>query len=69
MCVLTLLTWRQSGIYNNATILYEATLQKNPGSWLAHYNLGNEFKREGRLQEAIDQYERAVRRSRIMPKH
>ena len=56
------LTWRQSGIYRDARTLYEATLEKNPGCWLAHNNLGNAWSQlPGRLNDAIAQYEEALR--------
>jgi protein O-mannosyl-transferase len=60
MCTLAFLTWRQSGIYNNAVALYQATLQKNPGCWLAHNNLGLALADEGRLPEAIKHYRQAL---------
>jgi protein O-mannosyl-transferase len=61
MGALAFLTWQQSGIYNNAINLYQATLQKNPGCWAAYYNLGNELGQIGRLQEAMEHYQQALR--------
>jgi tetratricopeptide (TPR) repeat protein len=61
MGALAFLTWQQSGIYHDAIGLYQATLQKNPGSWVPHNNLGNELGQTGRLQEAIEHYQQALR--------
>jgi len=57
---LTFLSWRQSGLFCDAITLYRATLDKNPGCWMAQNNLGNEFLHKGRVQEAIEHYERAL---------
>ena len=38
--VLGSLTWAQSREYRDAETLYQATLRRNPESWLAHINLG-----------------------------
>src|SRR5207249_1784126 len=40
LLMLGVLTWRQSAIYHDVVRLYRATLAKNPGCWMAHYNLG-----------------------------
>ena len=59
---LACLTWRQCGIYRDAPTLYEATLEKNPGCWLAHNNLGLVWSgMPGRLNDAIAQFEEALR--------
>jgi len=54
------LTWRQTAEYNNLFALYTATLQKNPGCWMAHYNLGIVLSAQGEADQAIDHYKRAV---------
>jgi tetratricopeptide (TPR) repeat protein len=41
--------------------LWTYTLAHNPGAWLAHYNLGNELRRQGRYDEAIGQYRETLR--------
>ena len=58
---LALMTWRQSGLYNNALTLYQATLEKNPDCWMIQNNLGNKLAEIGRMQEAIDHFEQALR--------
>lgn len=55
------LTWRQSRLYVDALTLYEATLARNPDSWMAHTNLGAALFRDGRHAEATAHFEQAVR--------
>jgi tetratricopeptide (TPR) repeat protein len=58
------LTWRQCGMYADDETLWQATLARNPDSWLAHNNLGTILRQKGRVDEAIAQYQMALR---IMP--
>ena len=60
--VLGVLTWRQSRMYRDIETLYRESLARNPGSWLAHYNLGVLFaEMPGRLPDAIAEYQAALR--------
>ncbi len=62
LVTLGVLTWRQSSQYRDAVTLYEATLARNPESWMAHTNLGTELALiPGRLPEAIAHFEEALR--------
>jgi len=61
VAVLTMLTWRQNSLYADAMTLYQATLTKNPNSWLAHGNLGGVLSEARRFPEAIEHYEQALR--------
>ncbi|MGA2799131.1 MAG: tetratricopeptide repeat protein, partial [Thermoguttaceae bacterium] len=61
MGALAFLTWQQSKIYYDAISLYQATLQKNPGSWIAHNCLGYALDQKGRPPEAIEHYREALR--------
>jgi tetratricopeptide (TPR) repeat protein len=54
------LTWRQTAEYHDLFALYTATLQKNPGCWMAHYNLGIVLSEQGEADQAIDHYRRAI---------
>jgi tetratricopeptide (TPR) repeat protein len=58
------LTWRQCGMYANNETLWQATLARNPDSWLAHNNLGTALRQKGRVDEAITHYQKALQ---IMP--
>lgn len=54
------LTWRQSGDYRDVFTLYEATLERNPGCWMAHNNLGIALTGAGRAEEAVPHFEAAI---------
>src|SRR5438876_730338 len=54
------LTWRQSAIYHGLVTLYTATLARNPGCWMAHYNLGIVLRDQGEMDQAITHYRHAV---------
>jgi tetratricopeptide (TPR) repeat protein len=56
------LTWAHSGMFHDDRTLYLENLELNPGSWLAHNNLGVEMEAvPGRTNEAIAQFEEAIR--------
>jgi tetratricopeptide (TPR) repeat protein len=59
--VLGMLTWRQVHIYRGLETLWEDTLAKNPNAWMAHNNLGNVLFKDGKPQDAIGQYEQALK--------
>ena len=53
------LTWRQSTTYRDVFSLYQATLARNPDSWVAHLNLGTALDDAGRPDEALPHLQRA----------
>ncbi len=61
LLILGVSTWRQTGIYQNSETLWRDTLTKNPQCWMARNNLGTVLMREGRVSDAIGQYEQALR--------
>ncbi|MFH0982849.1 MAG: tetratricopeptide repeat protein, partial [Planctomycetota bacterium] len=60
LTVLMLLTWRQARIYVNEETLYLDTLAKNPSACMAHNNLGLVLVKQGRIEEGIAHYRRAL---------
>lgn len=62
ICVpLACLTWVQAHEYADGETLFRATIARNPGSWMAHNNLGYLLDESGRSAEAIPHFEEAVR--------
>ncbi len=61
-CLLSLivLTWRQPAVYHNLVTLYTATLKRNPGCWMAHYNLGIALNEQRDTDGAIAHYRQAL---------
>jgi protein O-mannosyl-transferase len=60
LILLGFLTWQQTTEYRDLVALYTATLKKNPGCWMAHYNLGIVLTEQGDIDQAIDHYQDAV---------
>lgn len=60
LLVLGGLTWHQCGAYRDLETLWRDTLAKNPMSWMAHDNLGVVLFQQGRLDEALEQYQAAA---------
>jgi tetratricopeptide (TPR) repeat protein len=54
------LTWKQSHIYANVETLWQDTLAKNPGCWLAENNLGVILNQKGQTDEAIAHTQKAI---------
>jgi protein O-mannosyl-transferase len=50
----------QSRFYRDSETLYRETLKRNPGSWMAHNNLGQLLVDKGQVDAAIDHYREAL---------
>jgi tetratricopeptide (TPR) repeat protein len=58
--LLVSLTWQQTAVYHDLITLYTKTLAKNPGCWMAHYNLGIVLRDHGDTDQAITHYRQAI---------
>jgi tetratricopeptide (TPR) repeat protein len=61
IAVLCMLSHAQSRTYADEPTLYQATLESNPGSWMAHNNLGLWYKNHGEPEKALAHYREALR--------
>jgi tetratricopeptide (TPR) repeat protein len=61
LAVFWTLTWRQCANYRGPLIFYQAILEKNPASWMAHNNLGLELAQKSQGEKALAHYEEALR--------
>lgn len=66
IAVLAVVTWQQSRIYLTRETLWRDTLEKNPDAWLAHHQLGLLLKTQGKIGEAIQHYDHALK---LKPDH
>lgn len=64
--VLTALSWQQAGVYASAQSFWQDNIAKNPRSWTAYTNLAGALARDGKLQEALEQFRKAVE---VKPDH
>jgi protein O-mannosyl-transferase len=58
--VLGVLTWQQSKMYRDLDTLWQTTLARNPGAFLAHNNYAVILRERGQLEEAIAHLQQAV---------
>ncbi len=59
--VLTLLTWRQCSYWENSIKLFKHTLNVTKDDRMIHMNLGLALFNEGKIKEAVDHYNEAIR--------
>jgi len=57
---LAFLTWCQVGIYRDSDTLWRDTVTKSPTSWMAQNNFGALLLREGKENEGLERYRRAL---------
>ncbi len=61
LAVLAVLTWEQARAYKDRETLWRHTLRKNPKAWVAHHGLAAELKKQGRTEDAMQQYYSVLR--------
>jgi tetratricopeptide (TPR) repeat protein len=59
--VLSLLTWRQSKIFQDKTTLWQDTISKNPDAWVARADLGYSMAKQGDFEGTVRQFSQALR--------
>ena len=67
LLILGVLTSRQARTYHDLETLFRTTVARNPGAWLAQDNLGVILADTGRLPEAIEHYQVALRLNPDVP--
>jgi tetratricopeptide (TPR) repeat protein len=66
LAVLMACAWKQTTYWQNSETLWPHVLACTPDNYIAHFNLGNALRQNGRLGEAITHYEEALQ---IAPDH
>lgn len=57
---LGVLTWQQCKMYLNSDALWQATIARNPQSWMAYNNIAISLLQKGKTDEAIAHYNKAL---------
>jgi tetratricopeptide (TPR) repeat protein len=60
LVLLATITWQQTTVYHDLITFYTRTLARNPGCWMAHYNLGIALHDHGETDQAISHYREAI---------
>ena len=60
IAVLTLATINRNEDYHSAASIWQSVIDVLPNNHAAYKNLGNAFKKEGNIDEAIDRYRKAL---------
>ena len=66
--LLIFLCREQNALYKDALTLYGATLEKNPHCWLARNNMAKQLADEGRLDDSLREFKKAIDDDRNEPK-
>jgi tetratricopeptide (TPR) repeat protein len=61
LLILGLLSWQRACAYESEETLWSDTLAKNPNCWLAYNNLGNAFLQKGQMDDAMAQFQEAIK--------
>ena len=60
LAVMGFLTWKQCGYWKNNTTLFNHALRVTKNNYVAHHNLGLALFDQGKFEEAIDHYSKAI---------
>jgi Flp pilus assembly protein TadD len=66
LTALSVLTWRQTAVWQNSIALWTQAAQRDPANDVAFYNLGSALQDAGRSDEAAAAYESVLR---LVPDH
>ncbi len=61
VCALGGIARAQAKMYSDSIALYRSTIERNPDCWLAANNLGTEWLKAGKQQEAIECFRTAIK--------
>jgi Tfp pilus assembly protein PilF len=60
LLILGFLTWEQIGVWRDTRTLWDYVMAVTPDSSVAHYNMGKTFETEGKADQAMELYRRAI---------
>ena len=60
LLILGMASWQRTLVYESSETLWTDTLAKNPDCWIGHNNLGDALLQKGQVNEALEQFQKAV---------
>ena len=67
LCTLAGLAWHRNGVWTSRLALWSSEVARRPENFRAHANLGYAYNERGRYDEALREYQEALRRSAGRP--
>jgi Flp pilus assembly protein TadD len=61
LVILGMASWQRTWVYESQETLWTDTLAKNPNCWVGHSSLGAALFQKGQLDEAVAQYQKALK--------
>jgi tetratricopeptide (TPR) repeat protein len=60
LLILGMASWQRTLVYQSEKIFWTDTLAKNPNCWMGYDNLGNALLQKGQVDEALEQFQKAL---------
>jgi tetratricopeptide (TPR) repeat protein len=60
LLIIGILSWQRTWVYESGDTLWTDEVSKNPNCWLGHFDLGDALFHKGQMDEAINQFQKAV---------
>ena len=60
LLILGMASWQRAWVYDSEETLWSDTLAKNPNCWVGHNNLGVVFLKRGQIDEAVEEFQKAL---------
>jgi protein O-mannosyl-transferase len=60
LLILGMASWQRTLVYKSEETFWTDTLAKNPDCWMGYNNLGNALLQKGQVDEALEQFQKAL---------
>ncbi len=60
LVIFSILSWKHTFIFRDSEMLWRDTLEKNPGAWVAHNNLGLLCEQQGKIDDSVLHYQQSL---------
>jgi len=60
LLILGMASWQRTLVYKNEEVFWADTVARNPNCWMGYNNLGNALLQKGKVDEALEQFQKAL---------